>query len=73
METWNMGCTPQMVSRRQSVQEWDLAFARISNGPKNFLESLCDGWVVWKNLALMKACCLIMKLGAGMRWVSAGP
>ena len=46
------------------MKEWVPALARISKGPKNFSESLCEGWVVWKNLALTKACCLTVKSGA---------
>ena len=61
METWKMGWTPWKVSGSQ----WVLAFARISKGPRNLLDSLWDGWVVWKNLALMKACSPTVKFGAG--------
>ena len=50
------------------MKEWVLALARILKGPKNFSESLCEGWVVQKNLALMKACCLTMKSGPEIAW-----
>ena len=36
------------------MKEWVLALARILKGPKNFLESLWEGQVVQKNLALTK-------------------
>ena len=62
-----------MVSGSQRVKEWVLALARISKGPKNFSESLCQGWVVWKNLALTKACCPTVKSGARDRLASVGP
>ena len=42
-------------------------------GPKNFSESLCEGWVVQKNLALTKACCPTVKSGARDHLASAGP
>ena len=56
METWKTGWIPWKVSRSQRVKEWVPAFARISKGPRNLSESLWDGWMVWKNLALTKAC-----------------
>ena len=52
-----------LESRR--VKEWVPAFARISNGPRNLLESLWDGQVVQKNLALTKACSPMVKFRAG--------
>ena len=73
METWKTGWTPWKVSGRQRVKEWVLAFARISKGPRNLLESLCDGWVVQKNLALTKACSPMVKFRAGDLFASVGP
>ena len=73
METWKTGWTPWKVSGSQRVKEWFPAFARISKGPRNLLESLWDGWVVQKNLALMKACSPTVKFGAGDLFASAGP
>ena len=64
METWKTGWTPQKVLGSRRVREWVLAFARISNGPRNLLESLWDGQVVQKNLALMKACSPTVKFRA---------
>ena len=55
------------------MKEWVPALARIPKGPKNFSESLCEGQVVWKNLALTKACCPTVKSGAGDRLASVGP
>ena len=45
----------------------------FSKGPSNLLESLWDGWVVWKNLALTKACSPMVKFGASDLFASAGP
>ena len=73
METWKTGWTPWKVLGSQRVKEWVLAFARISKGPRNLLESLWDGQVVWKNLALMKACSPMVKFGAGDLFPLAGP
>ena len=55
------------------VKGWVPAFTRISKGPRNLSESLWDGWVVWKNLALTKACSPMVKFGAGDLFASAGP
>ena len=60
-----MGWTPWKVLGSQRVKEWVPAFARISKGPRNLSESLWDGQVVWKNLALTKACSPTVKFGAG--------
>ena len=73
METWKTGWTPWKVLGSQRVKEWVLAFARISKGPRNLLESLWDGQVVRKNLALTKACSPMVKFGAGDIFASAGP
>ena len=61
------------MSGSQRVKEWVLAFARISKGPRNLLESLWDGCVVQKNLALMKACSPTVKFRARDLFASAGP
>ena len=42
-------------------------------GPRNFSESLWDGRVVQKNLALMKACSPTVKFRAGDLFASVGP
>ena len=68
-----MGWTPQKVLGSWRVKEWVLAFTRISKGPRNLLESLWDGQVVRKNLALMKACSPMVKFGAGDLFASVGP
>ena len=73
METWKTGWTPQKVSGSRRVKEWVLAFARISKGPRTLLESLWDGWVVRKNLALMKACSPTVKFRASDLFALAGP
>ena len=73
METWKTGWTLQKVLGSWRVKEWVLAFARISKGPRNLSESLWDGQVVQKNLALMKACSPTVKFGAGDLFASAGP
>ena len=65
-----MGWTP---SGNQRVKEWVLAFTRILKGPRNLSESLWDGQVVRKNLALMKACSPMVKFGAGDLFASVGP
>ena len=39
----------------------------------NLSESLWDGWVVWKNLALMKACSPAVKFGAGDKFTESRP
>ena len=61
------------VSGSWRVKEWVLAFARISKGPRNLSESLWDGRVVQKNLALTKACSPMVKFRAGNLFVSVGP
>ena len=48
-------------------------FARISKGPRNLLESLWDGWVVRKNLALTKACSPMVKFRASNLFALVGP
>ena len=68
-----MGWTPWKVSGSRRVKEWVLAFARISNGPRNLSESLWDGQVVQKNLALTEACSPTVKFGAGNLFASVGP
>ena len=68
-----MGWTPWKVSGSRRVEEWVLAFTRISKGPRNLLESLWDGWVVWKNLALTKACSPTVKFGASNLFALVGP
>ena len=68
-----MGWTPRKVSGSRRVKEWVLAFARISKGPRNLSESLRDGQVVRKNLALMKACSPMVKFGAGDLFALVGP
>ena len=68
-----MGWTPWKVSGSRRVKEWALAFARISKGPRKLLESLWDGRVVQKNLALTKACSPTVKFRAGDLFASAGP
>ena len=73
METWKIGWTPQKVLGSRRVKEWVLTFARILKGPRNLLESLGDGRVVRKNLALMKACSPMVKFGAGDLFTSVGP
>ena len=73
METWKTGWTPWKVSGSQRVKEWVPAFTRISKGPRNLLESLQDGRVVQKNLALMKACSPTVKFGTGDLFALAGP
>ena len=73
METWKTGWTPQKVSRSQRVKEWVPAFTRISKGPRNLSESLWNGQVVWKNLALMKACSPTVKFRASDLFALAGP
>ena len=67
-----MGWMPRKVSGSRRIKEWVLAFARISKGPRNLLESLWDGQVVQKNLALMKACSPTVKFGAGDLFALAG-
>ena len=42
-------------------------------GPRNLSESLWDGWVVQKNLALMKACSPTVKFRASDLFALAGP
>ena len=49
------------------------ALARMLKGPKNLLESLWDGQVVWKNFALTRACSLTVNSGAGDLLASVGP
>ena len=44
------------------------ACAMMSKGPKNFSESLLEGHIELKNLALTKACWPTLKSGAGMCW-----
>ena len=61
------------TSESVGVKEWVLAFTRISKGPRNLLESLWDGQVVWKNLAFMKACSPMVKFRAGDFFESARP
>ena len=73
METWKTGWTPQKVSESQRVKEWVLAFARISKGPRNLSESLWDGQVAQKNLAVTKACSPTVKFGAGDLFALVGP
>ena len=68
-----MGWTPRKVLGSQRVKEWVLAFARILKGSRNLSESLWDGWVVWKNLALTKACSPTVKFRAGDLFAPAGP
>ena len=68
-----MGWTPRKVSGSWRVKEWVPAFARISNGPRNLLESLWDGQVVRKNLALTKACSPMVKFGADDLFALTGP
>ena len=68
-----MGWTPRKVSGSRRVKEWVLAFTRISKGHRNLSEILWDGWVVWKNLALTKACSPTVKFGAGDLFASVGP
>ena len=73
MKTWKTGWTPWKVSGSQRVKECVLAFARISKGPRNLLESLWDGQVVRKNLALTKACSSTVKFRASDLFALAGP
>ena len=73
METWKTGWTPQKVLGSWRVKEWVLAFARISKGPRNLLESLWGGQVVQKNLALTKACSPMVKFGARDLFALTGP
>ena len=73
METWKTGWTSQKVLGSWRVKEWVLALARISKGPRNLSESLWDCWVVWKNLALTKACSPMVKFGASDLFASVGP
>ena len=73
METWKTGWTPRKVSGSWRVKEWVPVFERISKGPRNLLESLWDGRVVWKNLALTKACSPTVKFRASNLFASAGP
>ena len=68
-----MWWTPQKVSGSRRVKEWVLAFTRISKGPRNLSASLWDGQVVWKNLALMKACSPMVKFRARDLFALAGP
>ena len=72
METWKTGWRPWKVSGSRRVKEWVL-FARILKGPRNLSESLWDGRVVWKNLALTKACSPMVKFGVGNLFALAGP
>ena len=53
--------------------EFIVACAMMSKGPKNFSESLLEGHVDLKNLALTKACWPTLKLGADMCQRLAGP
>ena len=55
------------------VKNWVLAFVRISKGPRNLLESLWDGRVVQKNLALTKACSPTVMFVAGDLFALTGP
>ena len=73
METRKTGWTPQKVSGSWRVKEWVPAFARISKGPRNLSESLWDGQVVRKNLALMKACSPTVEFRAGDLFALVGP
>ena len=63
------------VDTSESVRksEGKPAFTRISKGPRNLSESLWDGQVVQKNLALTKACSPTVKFGAGNLFALAGP
>ena len=73
LKQWKTGWTPQKVLGSQRVKERVPAFARISKGPRNLSESLWDGQVVQKNLALMKACSPTVKFRAGDLFASVGP
>ena len=68
-----MGWTPWKVLGSWRLKEWVPAFARILKGPRNLLESLWDGQVVQKNLALTKACSPMVKFRAGDIFALAGP
>ena len=61
-----------MVSGSRSVTELEPACAMILKGPEDFSESLLEGHVGLKNLALTKACWPALDLGAGMHRRSAG-
>ena len=71
-QAWRHGKWGGHLGKCQEVGEF-LAFARISKGPRNLSESLWDGWVVQKNLALTKACSPMVKFRAGDLFASAGP
>ena len=73
MEKFGNDYSLEIVSGSRRVKEWVPAFARISKGPRNLSESLWDGRVVRKNLALTKACSPTVKFGAGNLFASAGP
>ena len=61
------------TSESVGVKEWVLAFTRISKGHRNLSEILWDGWVVWKNLALTKACSPMVKFRASNLFALVGP
>src|SRR5882724_5074526 len=49
IEMWKTGCTARRLSRSWRVMEWVPGSARISYGPRNLLDSLFEGRVIWKN------------------------
>ena len=49
------------------------SFCKDTKGPRNLSESLWDGQVVQKNLALTKACSPTVKFGVGNLFALAGP
>ena len=67
IETWNMGWTALMVSRRRSVKNCGLGWAIISYGPRYFLESFFDRRVVQKYCDLTNTDSPIWKFG-GCCW-----
>ena len=62
-----------MVSGSWRVTEFVPACAMMLKGLKNCSESLLEGHVDLKNLALTKACWPTLKLGADMHWRLARP
>jgi len=68
IETWNMGWTALMVSRRRRVNDYGLGWAIISYGPRYFSESFFNRCVVWKYCDLTNTDCLTWKSGGCCQW-----
>ena len=70
METWKTGCTPCIDPGSWRVNKWVPGLVMILKGPVYLSESILDGRVVQKNLALMKTCCPMENGGDGDRQAS---